>query len=176
MRLAPLLSFIRRSLVRSRERLGHDAGHEPPEHDPENKNRGDPNHEIDQGSEIARGGPSSHLRTIGGLFALQITHTTDAHARHPAMAGSAQAGRWNGINIRPGRRTPAVWDRRQPSHGGRGTRTAARQTAKRGPGDSGICLGDAAPTRVGVRPTPFYDDQAGGGLLDECSLQSTLIS
>jgi hypothetical protein len=74
-------SFMRRSLVRSRERLGHDAGHEPPEHDAENKNRGDPKHEIDQRSEIARGGPSSHLRTIGGFFALQITDTTDAHRK-----------------------------------------------------------------------------------------------
>jgi len=57
----------------------------------------------------------------------------------------------------------------------KGDKIGRRQIAKRGPGDSGICLGDAAPTRVGVRPTPFYDDQAGSGLLDECSLQSTLI-
>jgi hypothetical protein len=125
MRLAPLPSFIRRSLVRSRERLGQDAGHEPPEHDAENKNRGDPKHEIDQGSEIARGGPSSHLRTIGGLFALQITHTTDAHRKRILRWPARRKQALEGTKIRPGRRTPAVWDRRQPSHGGRGTKTAA---------------------------------------------------
>jgi hypothetical protein len=85
------------------------------------------------------------------------------------MAGSAQVGRWNGINIRPG----GPEDSRRVGPAATVSRRKGGQ--KRPPGRQPSVGRGLRDTPWGRRPhpwmgewrPPFYDDQAGGGLLVE---------